>query len=124
MAIHVDPQLKAPNLITSPLDNLDVPGIHPHVCTGWCVLWQTHGHHGPNPHMFIHPSASQGLVTKLVDSVKLSCREPLLIFTAGAMGVGKTHVIRWMKEEGILPLDDFVPWPKFSGKCLSQEWHT
>lgn len=62
--------------------------------------------------MFIHLGARQGLVTKLVDSVKLSCREPLLIFTAGAMGVGKTHVIRWMKEEGILPLDDFVPWPR------------
>ncbi|CAK0803934.1 unnamed protein product [Prorocentrum cordatum] len=35
-------------------------------------------------------------------------REPLLLFTAGAMGVGKTFVIQWMKERGLLPLEHFV----------------
>lgn len=35
-------------------------------------------------------------------------REPLLVFTAGAMGVGKSFVIRWMKEQGVLPSDEFV----------------
>lgn len=48
------------------------------------------------------------LVTQLVDSIGVSSREPRLIFTAGAMGVGKSHVIRWMKEKDILPLHDFV----------------
>ena len=50
----------------------------------------------------------QGLVTQLVDSIGVSSREPRLIFTAGAMGVGKSHVIRWMKEKDILPLHDFA----------------
>ncbi|CAK9076869.1 unnamed protein product [Durusdinium trenchii] len=31
-------------------------------------------------------------------------REPRLVFTAGAMGVGKSHVIRWLAEKGILPM--------------------
>eukprot|EP00913_Durusdinium_trenchii_P025581 g24010.t1 len=35
-------------------------------------------------------------------------REPRLVFTAGAMGVGKSHVIRWLAEKGILPMKDFV----------------
>merc|ERR1712176_1388454 len=29
-------------------------------------------------------------------------------FTAGAMGAGKGHVIRWMERRGIFPLDQFV----------------
>eukprot|EP00448_Togula_jolla_P025407 CAMPEP_0170650942 /NCGR_PEP_ID=MMETSP0224-20130122/46081_1 /TAXON_ID=285029 /ORGANISM="Togula jolla, Strain CCCM 725" /LENGTH=610 /DNA_ID=CAMNT_0010982657 /DNA_START=1 /DNA_END=1832 /DNA_ORIENTATION=+ len=33
---------------------------------------------------------------------------PMLFFTSGAMGVGKTFVLNWMKEEGILPMDEFV----------------
>lgn len=53
-------------------------------------------------------STCQGLVTQLVDSIGISSREPRLIFTAGAMGVGKSHVIRWMKEKDILPLHDFA----------------
>ena len=53
-------------------------------------------------------STCQGLVTQLVDSIGISSREPRLIFTAGAMGVGKSHVIRWMKEKDILPLHDLT----------------
>ena len=53
-------------------------------------------------------SMCQGLVTQLVDSIGISSREPRLIFTAGAMGVGKSHVIRWMKEKDLLPLHDFA----------------
>ena len=72
---------------------------------------------GFSPQLHLHLGAgstlipvciSQGLVTQLVDSIGISSREPRLIFTAGAMGVGKSHVIRWMKEKDILPLDDFA----------------
>jgi len=35
-------------------------------------------------------------------------KEPILLFTAGAMGVGKTFVIRWMAEHGVLPLSEFA----------------
>ena len=29
-------------------------------------------------------------------------------FTAGAMGVGKTFVLHWLRDKGILPVSDFV----------------
>ena len=29
-------------------------------------------------------------------------------FTAGAMGVGKTFVLHWLRDKGILPVADFV----------------
>lgn len=62
-----------------------------------------HGHYIVERQRF-----QDSLVTQLVDSIGISSREPRLIFTAGAMGVGKSHVIRWMKEKDILPLHDFV----------------
>eukprot|EP00435_Cladocopium_sp_Y103_P014930 s1335_g3.t1 len=62
-----------------------------------------HGHYTVERQRF-----QDSLVTQLVDSLDISSREPRLIFTAGAMGVGKSHVIRWMKEKDILPLHDFV----------------
>lgn len=40
-----------------------------------------------------------------------TCSSPLeswLVFTAGAMGVGKGHVVDWLHREGIFPLDAFV----------------
>eukprot|EP00928_Gymnodinium_smaydae_P070710 TRINITY_DN54492_c0_g1_i1.p1 TRINITY_DN54492_c0_g1~~TRINITY_DN54492_c0_g1_i1.p1 ORF type:complete len:441 (-),score=43.23 TRINITY_DN54492_c0_g1_i1:232-1554(-) len=33
---------------------------------------------------------------------------PWVVFTAGAMGAGKGHVVRWMEQKGYLPLDRFV----------------
>tara|TARA_B110000208_G_scaffold190717_1_gene255362 strand:- start:282 stop:1262 length:981 start_codon:yes stop_codon:yes gene_type:complete len=30
---------------------------------------------------------------------------PWLIFTAGAMGVGKSHFLRWLRREGVVPTD-------------------
>jgi hypothetical protein len=33
---------------------------------------------------------------------------PWIIFTAGAMGAGKGHTIKWMGEQGHLPLDELV----------------
>ena len=84
-------------------------GPYPNLC------WQLHQGFSPRLHLqsgagstLIPVSMCQGLVTQLVDSIGISSREPRLIFTAGAMGVGKSHVIRWMKEKDILPLHDFA----------------
>ena len=44
-------------------------------------------------------------------NTNLTCSAPLeswLVFTAGAMGVGKGYVIDWLNREGIFPLDAFV----------------
>jgi hypothetical protein len=35
-------------------------------------------------------------------------KEPWIIFTAGAMGAGKGHVINWMSRQGYFPLPDIV----------------
>lgn len=33
---------------------------------------------------------------------------PWIVFTAGAMGAGKSHVLKWLAKKGYFPLDDFV----------------
>jgi len=33
---------------------------------------------------------------------------PWIVFTAGAMGAGKSHVIRWLSAKGVFPLSDIV----------------
>lgn len=37
-----------------------------------------------------------------------SRQSPLLLLTAGAMGVGKSFVVKWLTDTGILPLSEFV----------------
>lgn len=36
------------------------------------------------------------------------CSAPWIVFTAGPMGAGKSHVIRWLLSRGDFPLDAFV----------------
>jgi hypothetical protein len=35
-------------------------------------------------------------------------KEPWIVFTAGAMGVGKSHCMRWLSEKGLFSLASFV----------------
>jgi len=46
----------------------------------------------------------------IMDSVGggLVSEHPWIIFTAGAMGAGKGHTIKWMGEQGLFPIDEFV----------------
>ncbi|CAE7195749.1 hddc3, partial [Symbiodinium pilosum] len=48
------------------------------------------------------------LVTELVENNGRARQAPMLLFTAGAMGVGKTFVLHWLRDKGILPVADFV----------------
>ena len=53
----------------------------------------------------------QGVQDVLVGNVVSSAspkEHPWLVFTAGAMGAGKSHTIRWMSEHGYFPLPDIV----------------
>ena len=50
---------------------------------------------------------------KLVERVLGSCSclpqvHPWIVFTAGAMGAGKSRTVEWMSERGIFPLDNLV----------------
>ncbi|CAN0541055.1 unnamed protein product, partial [Ectocarpus sp. 12 AP-2014] len=54
---------------------------------------------------------------------------PWIVFTAGAMGAGKSHTINWMSEKGYFPLPDIVTvdpdlfkasfpeWPEYLRRC-------
>eukprot|EP01059_Diplonema_ambulator_P011222 TRINITY_DN2117_c0_g2_i1.p1 TRINITY_DN2117_c0_g2~~TRINITY_DN2117_c0_g2_i1.p1 ORF type:complete len:490 (+),score=98.76 TRINITY_DN2117_c0_g2_i1:679-2148(+) len=48
--------------------------------------------------------------------------KPWLVFTAGAMGAGKSHVIRWMSDRGYFPLPDFVQIDPDRFKEMLPEW--
>lgn len=63
-----------------------------------------HGHYNEDRTRF-----QDNLILKLLaESKGHSRKSPVLLFTAGAMGVGKSFVLRWLSERGILPLDEFV----------------
>eukprot|EP00752_Nemacystus_decipiens_P007227 g6468.t1 len=65
------------------------------------------------------------------DVVGASSRKehPWIVFTAGAMGAGKSHTIQWMSEKGYFPLPDIVTvdpdefktsfpeWPEYVRRC-------
>lgn len=62
-----------------------------------------HGYYTPERQRF-----QDDLVTDLVENNGRSQQAPVLLFTAGAMGVGKTFVLHWLRDKGILPVSDFV----------------
>jgi len=47
---------------------------------------------------------------------------PWVVFTAGAMGAGKSHTIRWMAQRDIFPLRDIVPIDSDLFKSAFPEW--
>ncbi|CAM9528062.1 unnamed protein product [Choristocarpus tenellus] len=47
---------------------------------------------------------------------------PWIVFTAGAMGAGKSHVISWMSREGLFPLPDIVIIDPDQFKADFPEW--
>jgi len=48
--------------------------------------------------------------------------KPWIVFTAGAMGAGKSHVINWMSERGIFPLSNIVQLDPDVFKVALPEW--
>lgn len=64
------------------------------------------GYHG---HYVVERQQLQDkLVLDLLPNRSGPRKAPLLLFTAGAMGVGKSFVIKWMAQQGLLPLEEFA----------------
>lgn len=47
--------------------------------------------------------------------------EPWVVFTAGAMGAGKSRAMRWMSQEGYFPLESFIQVDPDVIRCLLPE---
>lgn len=64
-------------------------------------------------HKLYHPTrvdVQDKLICNLCEQGSMSKSDllPWVVFTAGAMGAGKGHVVRWMQKHNYLPLDRFV----------------
>lgn len=73
----------------------------------------------------IYTPERQRLQDRLVDAL-LSTGEcqahPWLLYTAGAMGAGKSHVVHWMWQQGHFPLDQIVHIDADVFKTAMPEW--
>jgi glutaredoxin/predicted ABC-type ATPase len=52
----------------------------------------------------------------------LARASPWIVFSAGAMGAGKSHVVRWMSNQGYFPLPDIVKVDADSMRTYLPEW--
>ena len=52
--------------------------------------------------------ASDQVVRSIVTTGSHRQSDPWIIFMCGAMGVGKGHVMRYMSEQGHMPLENIV----------------
>ncbi len=53
---------------------------------------------------------------------KKTCEDPWVVFSAGAMGAGKSFAVRWMSNKGYFPLPDFVKVDADSIRTYLPEW--
>lgn len=59
----------------------------------------------------LHDVIVDAFLETIIKDGEVTCNVPMenwMVFTAGAMGVGKGHTIRWLNDEGLFPLDAFV----------------
>lgn len=69
-----------------------------------------HGYYTPERQLF-HDIIIDAFHETIIKDGEVTCNVPTenwMVFTAGAMGVGKGFVLRWMNGEGIFPMDAFV----------------
>ena len=63
------------------------------------------------------------LVSKLLNTCTCPRQaHPWIVFTAGAMGAGKSRTVEWMSERGIFPLDNIVQIDPDKIKMSLPEW--
>lgn len=62
-----------------------------------------HGHYTVQRERF-----QDQLIQNLLEGRGKPRKAPMVLFTAGAMGVGKSYVIEWLAKQNLLPLDEFV----------------
>ncbi|CAM9995348.1 unnamed protein product [Pylaiella littoralis] len=64
----------------------------------------------------------QDALVKNVVGASSRKEHPWIVFTAGAMGAGKSYTIRWMSEKGYFPLPDIVTVDPDLFKTAFPEW--
>ena len=72
-----------------------------------------------------YTEARQLLQDKMIESVVAAGeaqRHPWLIYTAGAMGAGKSRTMTWLSESGIFPLSEVVTIDPDLFKTALPEW--
>ena len=71
-------------------------------------------------------SVQDALIAQVLDKSSVKHLRPWIVFTAGAMGSGKSHTMSWLSEQGIFPLSNIVQidpdlfraaLPEFEGYC-------
>ncbi|KNC74092.1 hypothetical protein SARC_13351 [Sphaeroforma arctica JP610] len=72
-----------------------------------------HSHYKSNRRLLQNAIVSSLIVSVVEDKITpgVYCERPegqWIVFTAGAMGAGKTHVLKWLWTEGFFPLHSFV----------------
>jgi len=78
-----------------------------------------HAYHG------VYTAERQALQDRLVDAALEGSEpqaHPWLLYTAGAMGAGKSHTVRWMWEAGHFPLEAIVHLDPDLFKTAMPEW--
>jgi len=81
--------------------------VRPHVAdiVGWCAPLAN------APSLRLIRSCAAGYQVVRDAATEFVCErpeQPWIVFTAGAMGAGKSHAMRWMAEQGLFPLASFV----------------
>ena len=73
----------------------------------------------------VYTKGRQAFQDKIIEAVVEPCltqKNPWLIYTAGAMGAGKSRTIHWMWTQGHFPLDDIVHIDPDIFKAAMPEW--
>lgn len=62
------------------------------------------------------------LIRQVVESVSAQQTWPWIVFTAGAMGAGKSRTVHWMADKGYFPLADIVQIDPDLFRTVLPEW--
>eukprot|EP01134_Creolimax_fragrantissima_P001169 CFRG1169T1 len=87
--------------------------LYPNDCLRRSIDYNYHKHY-QGKRRILQNNIVSALTVSVVEDMEtpgLYCERPeaqWLIFTAGPMGAGKTHVLKWMWTEGYFPLHSFV----------------
>lgn len=72
-----------------------------------CLDYKYHAHYNKERQLF-HDYLVRGFLAASVDSPDTSPEEQWLVFTAGAMGAGKSRCVRWLQTYNLFPCRNVV----------------
>ena len=86
----------------------------------------TYHSHYTHERQLLHDRIMNAFLDTIIHDGEARCNIPLenwLVFTAGTMGAGKGHTLRWLDKQDIFPLDAFVRVDPDSIRELLPEWN-